>query len=68
MKTYVSAEIAQQTDQWEVYDAQKLVAPRPQIYIDGRKLREHVSEYEQFYADLTNQLCRRGQTIDQSVL
>jgi LPS sulfotransferase NodH len=61
VKTFVSAEIALRTDQWEVYEADELAVPRPQINIDGTKLRRHVAEYEQFYTDLTDELVRSDQ-------
>ncbi|MCA9263649.1 MAG: hypothetical protein KDA60_07355, partial [Planctomycetales bacterium] len=52
VKTYVSAEIAQLTRQWEVYHQQELVQPRPRVVIDEAKLVQHIRENERYYSDL----------------
>jgi len=62
VKTYVSAEIAQATQQWEAYSQQELTQPRPRVTVENAQLRRHISENERFYADLRTALERTQQS------
>jgi hypothetical protein len=52
IKTYVSEKIAQATQQWEVYQEQELILPRPCITVDRADLVNHINENNQFYSSL----------------
>lgn len=56
IKTFVSETIAQATDQWEVYDRQELVQPRPRIRVDCEKLHDHIARNHRFYDQLVDTL------------
>jgi LPS sulfotransferase NodH len=51
VKTFVSEMLAQRTDQWEVYEGEKLV-PRPQIRIEVEDLQAHIECNEQMYREI----------------
>lgn len=61
VKTYISEQIAKQTQQWEAYSPQELILPRPSVTVDTVKLREHISDNEQFYTDIDLSLRRMHQ-------
>lgn len=52
IKTFVSECIAQATQQWEVYQRQELVSPRPKIAIRRDELLQHIAHNDQFYRSL----------------
>lgn len=60
VKTFVSEQVARQTDQWELYDAADL-QPRPQVEISFGDLLKHIETNETFYTDLIDQLNRDEQ-------
>ena len=49
VKTYVSERIAEQLDQWEVYEDRELDPTRPRVEVDAEQLRSHVAANERFY-------------------
>jgi LPS sulfotransferase NodH len=59
IKTYVSELIARHTQQWEVYSAEELEMPRPQVVVDPNELQAHINRSEQFYQQI-------AVTLDQS--
>ena len=61
LKTYVSAKIAEQTGQWEVYRESDLVADKPKIVVDFEDFRRHAAENERFHAQIEDVLDRTGQ-------
>ncbi|MCA9170166.1 MAG: hypothetical protein KDB23_20960, partial [Planctomycetales bacterium] len=60
IKTFVSERIAQQTQQWEAYDANRLVTP-PKVHIRLGELEQHIQQNEDFYHQLESALTRHGQ-------
>ncbi|MCA9184298.1 MAG: hypothetical protein R3E01_25875 [Pirellulaceae bacterium] len=56
IKTYVSAEIAKATAQWEVYDAADLSQPRPKVTIRDQDLRAHIADNERMHAEIDHVL------------
>jgi len=52
VRTYVSQLIAEQTDQWEVYDEAELVRDVPRLRIDVKALRAHAESNASFYSNL----------------
>jgi len=61
VRTYVSEQIAERLDQWEVYDERDLAGPRPRIEVDRGELAAHVSLNEDFYAMISARLQASGQ-------
>jgi len=61
VRTYVSEQIAERLDQWEVYDERDLAGPRPRIEVDRRELADHVALNEGFYSMISAKLQRSGQ-------
>jgi LPS sulfotransferase NodH len=61
IRTYVSEQIAERLDQWEVYDERDLAGPRPRIEVDCGDLARHVSLNEGFYAMISSRLQRSRQ-------
>jgi LPS sulfotransferase NodH len=49
VKTYVSERLAEQLDEWEVYDEADLTSVRPRVVVDVQDLRSHVARNERFY-------------------
>jgi len=52
VRTYVSQLIAEHTDQWEVYDEDRLARDVPRLFIDASALRSHAQSNAVFYAGL----------------
>jgi LPS sulfotransferase NodH len=61
LKTYVSAKIAEQTGQWEVYCDADLVADKPRIAVDFDEFRRHAADNDRFHAEIERVLDRTGQ-------
>jgi LPS sulfotransferase NodH len=61
IKTFISEKIAQQTQQWEVYDEHDLSRPRPRVSVDDTELLNHISANDRFYDDLGSLLDRTDQ-------
>jgi hypothetical protein len=61
VKAYVSERIAEQLDQWEVYDERQLDPVRPRVEVDADQLRSHVAENERFYRGVESRLGDTGQ-------
>jgi LPS sulfotransferase NodH len=62
VRTYVSHLIAEQTDQWEIYDEAELVDEVPRLRIDVMSMREHAASNASFYSDLEATLRSSGQS------
>jgi LPS sulfotransferase NodH len=67
VKTFVSDKIAQQTQQWEVYDRAALVHPRPLVTVDRAELLNHISVNDQFYSTILAALADARQPYVQVV-
>jgi LPS sulfotransferase NodH len=61
IKTFISEQIAEQTQQWEAYSEQELLQPRPCVNVDSDKLLKHISVNDQFYTDINVSLRRTHQ-------
>lgn len=61
IKTYISEQIAKQTQQWEAYSQQEVHRPRPRVTVDTVKLHEHISVNDQFYNEIDMSLTRTHQ-------
>jgi len=61
VKTWVSERMAEQLDQWEVYDEDALAAARPRLELGVRDLREHLARNEAFYERVEGSLEQSGQ-------
>lgn len=58
IKTYVSVQISQRLDEWEVYDHGQLTRERPKIRVEVAQLREHIKSNERFYQQIGESLMR----------
>jgi LPS sulfotransferase NodH len=56
LKTFVSEQLARQTDQWEVYARDQLVTGAPRLHIDVESFRAHCDLNERFYQDIEHAL------------
>lgn len=56
LKTYVSELIARQTDQWEVYSRDDLMAGTPRLRVDVGSLEAHSDLNRRFYQDIRDAL------------
>ncbi len=56
LKTYVSELIARQTDRWEVYSRDELVAGTPRLRVDVGSLQAHSDLNRNFYEDIRGAL------------
>lgn len=62
VRTYVSHLIAEQTDQWEVYDEADLIRDMPRLRIDVKDLMAHAESNASFYSNLEAKLRSSGQS------
>jgi len=60
VRTFVSQQISEDTDQWEVYRDADLVAERPRVHVDVDALRESIAENEAYYDDIERVLEAAG--------
>lgn len=56
LKTFVSEQLARQTDRWEVYEKDELASDPPKLRIDVRSLKAHCDLNDRFYQDIQNSL------------
>jgi LPS sulfotransferase NodH len=56
LKTYVSEELARQTDRWEVYAGDELVTDVPKLNVDVKAFRAHSELNESFYKHIRDTL------------
>jgi len=61
LKTFISEEIARQTDRWEVYTRSELAPVTPRLHVDIEAFRAHCDLNEGFYQDIRNALGSGGQ-------
>jgi hypothetical protein len=52
VRTFVSMQISEELDQWEVYSEADLGSGRPRVHVDVDALRESIAENEDYYAEL----------------
>ena len=52
LEAFVSEQIAERLDQWEVYDRAELSVERPRVHVEPEHLLAHVARVEAFYAGL----------------
>ena len=52
LKTFVSEQIARQTNRWEVYAKGKLATDVPRVHIDVESFKAHCDLNKSFYADI----------------
>ncbi|MGB5259908.1 MAG: hypothetical protein WBO34_05225 [Gammaproteobacteria bacterium] len=56
VKTFVSEQLARQTDRWEVYARDKLATNTPTLHVDVESFKAHCDLNERFYQDIQNAL------------
>lgn len=56
LKTFVSEQLARQTDRWEVYEKDELSNDTPKLRVDVRSLKAHCDLNDRFYQDIQNTL------------
>jgi LPS sulfotransferase NodH len=61
LKTYISEELARQTDRWEVYSKAELATEMPRLHVDVEAFRAHCELNESYYRDIEHALCASGQ-------
>jgi LPS sulfotransferase NodH len=61
VKTYLSEQVAERLDQWEVYDESELATERPLLRVDAAALREHAARNRAFYRRVEEVLRDTGQ-------
>ena len=52
VRTFVSQQISEATDQWEVYRETDLVSERPRVHVDVDALRDSIADNEAYYDDI----------------
>jgi LPS sulfotransferase NodH len=60
LKTFVSEQLARQTDRWEVYAREDLATDAPRLHVDVGAFREHCALNESFYRDIRQALQSSG--------
>jgi LPS sulfotransferase NodH len=61
LKTFVSEQIARQTDRWEVYAKDEISTHTPRLRIDVESFKAHCDLNQSFYADIERALQSSGQ-------
>ena len=61
LKTFVSEQLARQTDQWEVYAGDELVTDTPRLRVDIDSLKAHSDLNKRFYEDVRRLLQTKQQ-------
>ena len=61
LKTYISEELARQTDRWEVYSKAELATEMPRLHVDVEAFRAHCELNESYYRDIEHALRASGQ-------
>jgi LPS sulfotransferase NodH len=61
LKTFISEQLARQTDRWEVYTRSELAPVTPRLHVDIEAFRAHCDLNESFYQDIENALKSSGQ-------
>jgi LPS sulfotransferase NodH len=62
LKTFISEELARQSDQWEVYSKHELVTETPRLHVDIKAFWAHCELNESYYKDIEHALQVGGQT------
>ena len=60
LKTFISEQLARQTDRWEVYARDELATDKPKLHVDVKSFKAHCDLNESFYQDIQHAL-RSGQ-------
>ena len=61
VRTFVSKQISEEIDQWEVYREADLASERPRIHVDVAALRASIAENEDYYAEVERIVEATGQ-------
>jgi hypothetical protein len=61
LKTYISEQLARQTDRWEVYSRGELAKETPRLHVDIESFRAHCDLNSNFYQDIERDLRSGGQ-------
>jgi len=61
LKTFISEQIARQTDRWEVYARDELATDAPKLHVDVEAFRAHCELNERYYHDIVDALRASGQ-------
>lgn len=56
LKTFVSEQLARETDRWEVYARDELATATPKLHVDVESFKAHCDLNERFYQDIQNSL------------
>ena len=56
LKTYVSEQLARQTDRWEVYAQDELATNTPKLHVDVESFKAHCDLNERYYQDIQHAL------------
>ncbi len=56
LKTFISEQLARQTDRWEVYARDELAAETPRLHVDIEAFRAHCDLNDGFYQDIEHAL------------
>jgi hypothetical protein len=60
LKTFVSEQLARQTDRWEVYSREELASETPMLHVDVESFKAHCDLNDSFYQGIETEL-RSGQ-------
>lgn len=61
LKTFISEQLARQTDRWEVYARDELATDTPRLHVDVEAFKAHCDLNERYYQDIENVLRSGGQ-------
>jgi LPS sulfotransferase NodH len=61
LKTFISEQLARQTDRWEVYAGDEPALDTPRLHVDVEAFRAHCDLNEAFYQDMADALQSGGQ-------
>ena len=61
LKTFISEELAKQTDRWEVYSKDELATDTHKLHVDVEAFRAHCELNESYYRDIEHALHASGQ-------
>jgi LPS sulfotransferase NodH len=67
LKTFVSEQLARQTDRWEVYARGELATDTPRLHVDVESFKAHCDLNARFYVDILNSLRSSRQTWIETV-
>jgi LPS sulfotransferase NodH len=62
LKTFISEQLARQTDRWEVYEKDELATVTPSLRVDVESFKAHCELNERYYRDIKDALQSARQT------